>query len=762
MNPTLMLADQVIPVREIYWNLPEWIEIFLYVVAIGAIGVMFFKMYQDVMLWRKGHAVARSASFGSRVWSTTADIFGQKRVLRDRVPGIMHTFIFYGFLALFIGTDIIAAEADFTIPLAGDQAGKILTGGFYQYYELILDVMGLVFFVGLVWATVRRYRVKPTRLDNRRTDLWVLGSLFFILVGGYLIEGLRLANQTMAVSGPNGSVVEAIVYEQSWAKWSVFGYPLAALLRALGLGVTRAADGSLVTSGVALATHQALWITHMIVVFAFVASIPFSKFRHIFYTPLNNLFRDTDPKGALDPIPNMEAELEKDEPKLGVQSLGDFSWKRRMDFDACMRCGRCQANCPAFAAGTELSPKWLITKMSDLMHGGPILKRDGTIVMVQSGPVSGDALHSGGVTANVDPAGHNVRVVEGAIETLPLYENEIVTENELWSCTTCRACMTECPATIEHVDDIIDFRRNLTMVLGEIPSGVKTVLQGIERSGNPWKLPQRSRTEWAAGLDVPTLAEKEEVEVLYWVGCAPSYDDRSKKTARAMVQLMQRAGVDFAILGDEETCTGDPARRMGEELLYEQQATTNNETFSQYKFKKVVTTCAHCFNTIKNEYPQFGGKAGIDYEVIHHTEYLNDLVEQGKLTPTVPLNQKVVYHDPCYIGRYNDIYEEPRSVLQHIPGVELVEAGERNREKAMCCGGGGGNVWMEGWGDKGINVIRLEQLQTNQPDTVAMGCPFCMVMFEDAAKNTGQGETLGRKDVAEMLLESLEPETPSA
>ena len=760
MNLTIVVADQVIPVREIYWNLPHWIEYFLYVTAILAIGVMFYKIYQDVLLWRKGSATLRSDKIGTRFWNTAADVLGQKRVLRDRIPGIMHTFIFYGFLALFIGTDIIAAEADFTIPLAGEEAGKILTGGFYVYYELILDVMGLVFFIGLMWALIRRYQARPTRLDNRRTDAWVLGSMLFVAVGGYLIEGLRLANQTMTYTDAAGVAQQAIVYEQSWAKWAVFGYPLAAVFQAMGLGVARAADGTVLNNALALGIHQALWITHMLVVFAFVASIPFSKFRHIIYTPLNNLLRDRAPKGALDVIPDMEAELEKDEPNLGVYSLSDYSWKRRMDFDACMRCGRCQDNCPAFAAGTELSPKWLITKMSDLMHGGPVLKKDGTVIMLQNG--SNDALHSGGVTSADDAEHGKLRFIEGNLETLGLYENDIVTENEIWSCTTCRACMTECPATIEHVDDIVDIRRNLTMVLGEIPSGVKTVLQGIERNGNPWKLPQRNRTAWAEGLDVPTLAEKEHVDVLYWVGCAPSYDDRSKKTARAMVQLMQRAGVDFAILGDEETCTGDPARRMGEELLYEMQATTNIETMGQYTFKKVVTTCAHCFNTIKNEYPQFGGTAGVDYEVIHHTEYLNDLVEQGKLVPTEAVNQKVVYHDPCYIGRYNDIYEEPRNVLNHIPGLELVEAGDRNRSKAMCCGGGGGNVWMEGWGTEGVNVIRLEQLQTHQPDTVAMSCPFCMVMFEDAAKNTGQGDTLGRKDVAELLLDSLAPQaTPN-
>jgi Fe-S oxidoreductase len=342
----------------------------------------------------------------------------------------------------------------------------------------------------------------------------------------------------------------------------------------------------------------------------------------------------------------------------------------------------------------------------------------------------------------------------GDIETIPLYEN-IFTENELWSCTTCNACVQECPAMIEHVDDIVQMRRNLTMIASEVPQGVKRVLEGIERAGNPWRLPARERTAWAEGLDVPVMAEKEEVEVLYWVGCAPSYDERSKKVARAFVQLMQQAGIDFAILGDEETCNGDPARRMGEELLYQTQVQQNIETMKQYKFKKVVTTCPHCFNTIKNEYPQFD--AGLDYEVIHHSDLLAQLVAAGKLKPTTRIEETVVYHDPCYIGRYNDIYDAPRQLLQSIPGIDLVEAPERNRERAMCCGGGGGNVWMEGWGTKGIAVIRMDQLTVKEPQTLAMGCPFCMVMFEDAAKTTGRDETLKRRDVAELLLESVTP-----
>jgi len=726
-----MQQEQIVAIREIYWNInPALGQGFIYLAAIITTAVMAWGILRDIGRWRQGRPEARISQLPTRAAEFLAQAFGQKKVLRDRKPGLMHALIFFGFLTLFIGTDVIAVEEDFTIPLAGEQAGRILVGGFYQSYELILDTLGLVFVAGLVWAAVRRYGQRPDRLDNRRTDGWVLGVLLFLGVGGFLIEGLRIANQQI------GGVP---TYDQGWARLSYVGFGFATIFRAIGLG-----DGS--PAGLVL--HQLLWFTHGAATFAFIGTLPFSKFRHIFYTPLNTFFHDRTPKGALDPIGELEAEIEKDEPKLGVAALGDLTWKRRMDLDACMRCGRCQSVCPAHASGSDLSPKYIITKLADLQRGDPIRFRDGEVKLL----------------ADLEPgeAGANGNGKNGAAaEALPLYGN-LFSENELWSCTTCYACVHECPAMIEHVDDIVDVRRHLTMIESEVPQGVKRVLEGIERAGNPWRLPTRDRTAWAAGLDVPTLAEKEQVDVLYWVGCAPSYDERSKRVARAMVELMQRAGVDFAILGEEETCTGDPARRMGEELLYQAQAQQNLETFKQYRFKQVVTTCAHCFNTIKNEYPQFGGTAGVDYEVVHHTDFLAGLVAEGKITPQTPINEKVVYHDPCYIGRYNDIYDAPRRLLESIPGLELVEAPEQNRERAMCCGGGGGNVWMEGWGKKGINVIRLEQLTKEEPSTLAMGCPFCMVMFEDAAKNTGRDETLKRRDVAELLLESLPARGPDA
>jgi len=739
------MNESIVPVREIYWNIQNhvpYVQTLLYLLAISSIGVMSYGIWRDARRWRRGRTMRRDSQLGSRLSEFLQQIFGQKRVLRDRWPGMMHTMIFYGFLALFIGTDIIAMEEDFTIPTLGPDAGKILTGSFYPVYEFVLDTLGLLFIVGLVWATYRRYVTRPDRLDNRVTDAWVLGAMLFIGLGGYVIEGLRILNQEI------GGVR---VMEQSWARWNVVGYPLALAFQQLGL------EGS-----AGLVLHRWVWVPHMIVTFAFVASIPYTKYKHIFYTPLNSFFRNTDPKGALPTIDDIE---DKEEEELGINRIADLTWKQRLSLDACMRCGRCQANCPAYASGSDLSPKWLITKMDDLMRGAPVLMKDGTVVhltqdesklaAVDRAPTEQVHEGSNGELHGLNRfKGGDVKFVKGDPETMPLYGN-FISENELWSCTTCRACMTECPAMIEHVDDIVNIRRKLALVEGDVPEGVQTVLTGIERNGNPWKLPQHERSVWAEGLDVPTLAEVEEVDVLYWVGCAPSYDARSRKTARAMVQLMQRAGVNFAILGEEETCTGDPARRMGEEFLYQTQAQTNVETMHQYKFKTIVTTCAHCFNTIKNEYPSFGGGAGKDYEVIHHTQFLTKLVKDGKLQPSEHVDERVAYHDPCYVGRYNDIYEDPRELLASIPGIDVVEAPERNREKAMCCGGGGGNVWMEGWGKKGVNVIRLEQLQKAQPTTVAMGCPFCMVMFEDAAKNTGVGDTLGRKDVAELLLESL-------
>lgn len=705
-------------IRQIYWNVGEVLgSLTVYVTALAAMLVLFYGIVRDVATWRKGRPDARLDALGNRTTEFVVQTLGQKKTLQDRKPGMMHALIFFGFLGLFIGTDVIAVEEDFTIPLLGADAGKILVGDFYRAYETILDAVGLAFVGGLIWAYWRRYHKREERLHERQYDREALLSLIFVGISGYFIEGLRLANQEIA---------GVAVFEQSWAIQSFVGYGLAVVMRAIGLG-----SGS----EIGLGLHLILWVSHTVVSMAFLAAIPYTGLRHLVYTPLNSFFKRTRPRGALAPIADFDAEIEKDEPKLGVATINDLTWKQRLDLDACMSCGRCQSVCPAHASGSNLSPKFLITKMADLQRGHAVTMKDGSVK-----------------TAEAETSGR------GAFDAISLLEQGFYDENELWSCTTCGACVEECPAMIDHVDLVVDFRRNLTMIQSEVPSGVKRVLDGIERANNPWRLPQRERANWASGLDIPTMSDKGEADVLFWVGCAPSYDDRSKKTARAMAQLLKQADVDFAILGGEECCTGDPARRMGEELLFKQQAETNVQTLGQYKFKTLVTTCAHCYNSHQNEYVQFGGRAGIDYQVVHHTDYLAQLVREQKLTPVNEVNQKVAYHDPCYIGRYNDIVDSPRELLQSIPGIELVEAPEYNRQRAMCCGGGGGNAWLEGWGDKKTNVIRLEQLRTENPDTIAVACPYCMVMFEDAAKNTGVDEKVARQDVAELLLQSVKTE----
>lgn len=724
-------------VREIYWNVGEIAgSLTVYLAGTIAMAICTWGILRDIGRWRRGRPMSRLDDLPARIVEVVTQVFGQRKVLKDRRPGSMHALIFFGFLALFIGTDIIAVEEDFTIPLLGPDAGRILVGSFYQGYEFVLDTMGLVFLAGLLWMAHRRYQVRPDRLHARRTDAWALGVLIVITLTGYLVEGLRLANQTI------GGVV---VYTQDWAPRAYVGYALATVFRAIGLG-----EQAGVMSPLAHWLHLVAWYAHALLSFAFIASIPFAKLQHMFYTPLNIFLRDRGARGALPAIADLDEQIERDEPRLGVATLADLHWKQRLDLDSCMSCGRCQSKCPAYASGAELSPKFLITKMANMMRGEPIVRRDGSLARVAQ-PHDPNPLAA--LSRGADGAG--VLSLAGEAETIPLVDSGLYSENELWSCTTCGACVEECPAMIEHVDLIVDMRRHLTMVASDVPGGVKRVLEGIERAGNPWRLPRRERSAWAAGLDVPTLAERGTVDVLYWVGCAPSYDERSRRVARAMVTLMRRAGVDFAILGDEETCTGDPARRMGEELLFREQANANLETFRQYQFRRVVTTCAHCFNTIRNEYPQLAGVDAASYEVIHHTQLLAELVAAGRLTPSAPVDERVAYHDPCYIGRYNGVYDAPRELLRAIPGLELVEAPEYQRERAMCCGGGGGNVWLEGWGERGVNVIRLEQLRRAEPQTVAVGCPFCMVMFEDAAKNTGVDTTVARKDVAEILLQSL-------
>ena len=451
--------------------------------------------------------------------------------------------------------------------------------------------------------------------------------------------------------------------------------------------------------GALRALHLGTWIFHFTISFAFIALIPHSYFVHLITTPLNTFLVKLTPVGALQPIPNIE-EAEA----LGVSKIEEFSWKRRLDFDACTMCGRCQDVCPAYLAGTPLSPKQIILKLRGLMHEG-----------------NGRAIHG-----------------------------ETIAADELWACTTCMACVEACPAFIDIVDTIVDLRRYLSLSEGALPGTAGMSLQNMQRAGNPWGLAAADRLAWAEGLDVPRLQEGQEVEYLYWVGCSASYDRRNQSIARAVVKVLRAAGVSFAVMQGER-CSGDAARRLGEEYLYQTLAQENVENLKRYRFRKVLAACPHCFNTIGNEYRQFGG----EFEVVHHSVLISQLVREGRLRLTRPREELLAYHDSCYIGRYNDIYEAPRESLRAIPGLQVIDP-PRSRNKGLCCGGGGGHMWMEVRGRERVNEIRVAELLETSAGTVGTACPFCLAMVDLGRKVKGVEDKLQVKDIAELVAEALE------
>jgi Fe-S oxidoreductase/nitrate reductase gamma subunit len=656
-----------IPFRDTFWNVPGWAQIALYVGGAVAIAFLVYGLWQRVTLWRQGLAEDRLDRIPERLGLVAAHALGQVRTLSQAYPGIMHAIMFWGFLALFMGTVLATIDWDIALPLFGY---KLLKGHFYLFYETVLDLFGLFFVVGLGMAVWRRFVSRPARIEPSARFAWALTLLFVINVTGFVMEACRLA-----------------VVEPWWAPWSPVGWALGRAFVALGLG-----------PGALRGLHVATWVFHAAIALVFIAIIPYSYFVHLITTPLNIFFAKLGPRGAIREIKNIE-EAES----LGVSKLEEFSWKRRLDFDACVECGRCQAACPAYMSGTALSPKQIIVKLKRHMHGE------------LPGPIHG----------------------------------ELIKADELWACTTCMACVQECPAFIDIVDTIVDLRRYLTLSEGTLPSTAPQSLQNIQRAGNPWGLPAGERLAWAQGLDVPLMEADREVEYLYWVGCSASYDRRNQAIARAVVKILKAAGVSFGVMS-EERCHAEVGRRLGEEYLYQTVAQENVETIKRYRFRKVITHCPHCFNTIKNEFPQFGGT----YEVLHHSQVIETLIAEGRIKPTKPLDASIAFHDSCYLGRYNGIMDAPRNVAKSVPGLRLVEL-PRTRERGLCCGGGGGHMWMEVKAQKRVNLIRVEEVLEAKVDMVATGCPFCLAMIDLGRKVKGAEETLAVKDVSELVAESL-------
>jgi Fe-S oxidoreductase len=465
------------------------------------------------------------------------------------------------------------------------------------------------------------------------------------------------------------------------------------------------------STNAAAGLHTAFWWVHLGIILGFAIYIPFSKHIHMEAAPLNAYFRSLEPRGALEAIDLENAE------RFGAGRVQDFTWRQLLDGYACAVCGRCTDACPANITGKVLSPMHIVENLKDHM-----------IKIGHQGPRNPE---------HVEPE--------------PIINNAIP-EQAIWDCVTCGACMEECPVVVEHVPTIVDMRRNLVLEESKIPETGMNALLSMEQRGHPWRGTQFSRTDWAEGLDIPTLAEKPDAEVLFWVGCTAALEQRSQGIARSMAKVLKAAGVDFAILGEEETCTGDPARRMGNEYLFQMLAQQNVETLNGYNVRKIVTICPHCFNTMRNEYPQFGG----NYEVLHYSQFVEDLIQQGKVKPVKMMNTTVAYHDSCYLGRHNGVYDAPRNVARAIPGLKLVEMEPRCRQRGFCCGAGGGHMWIEESQGPRINHVRTDHFLETEADTVGVSCPFCLQMMVEGIQAKGKEGERQTRDVLEILADSLE------
>jgi Fe-S oxidoreductase/nitrate reductase gamma subunit len=679
--------------RVVFWNVPDAVELAFYV----ALPLLFlfggFTMANRVKNWQRGTPDDRSTNKHNvkrRMGDFRSGVYMQT-LMRDRAAGLMHSLMYFGFLGLFGVTTLL--EIDHQMPLSW----KFLVGKTYQAHNFFGDFFGVLFVAGIVWAIVRRYIQRPyrIRIKNRPEDAVILIMFLVLGVSGFLAEGMRIAQ----VGRPS--------HEQT----AFVGYPLSA---------------AFANTANQLGWHRAFWLTHVFSFGAFLVILPITKLRHMFTSPLNMYLKDRErPKGAMRPMPNLitgETSLES----FGAANIEDFTWKQLLDTDACTMCGRCTAVCPAHATGKPLDPREIVLKI-------------GT-VMALSG--SGDSRVSPPISIDK----------ELTVSSSSVFER--ITGEEVWACTTCKACDENCPVNIEILDKILDMRRYLSLMESSFPSELGNAYRSMENTGNPWGIGQGERADWAKGMPKVAIVEPGsplDHEYLYWVGCAGSFDDKNKKVTQATAKLLERAGVDFAILGPNEQCTGDPARRSGNEYVFQMLATANIENLNGMGVKKIITQCPHCFNTLLNEYPQLGGH----YQVIHHSQLLEELIANGKLDMTgATLEERVVYHDSCYLGRHNDVYSAPRKVLGSLKGIQIVEA-PRNGTKGMCCGAGGGRMWMEEDTGTKVNDERSAELAATGATRVATACPFCYIMMDDGVKGLGREDVLVQ-DISMHLLEAIE------
>jgi Fe-S oxidoreductase len=692
--------------RPILWNVPIAFQVMLYALFVGLCILYAWSAWQWFRIVRFGQpAEDRLGDPWRRAMLMIRDAFGQGNVVREPW-GWMHYALYVGFIGLFIGTNIVFLNSDISEFFGLFGLGYYFYyGAFYHVFKAAMDTFFLLVIIGVLAAAIRRYIVRPApplvppphdrmlpNLENRLGYWFPLTMLVLVVVTGLMLEGARINAR------PPG-----------FTEWAYVGREVGRLEGALGAGVL---------------FHRWLWMIHILLVYTLLASFAFTKLRHIFVAPVNLFFRNLGPRGRLTPIKDFEnAET------FGVSQVEQYNWKQLLDMAACLECGRCTLNCPTVNTGKVLNPKHLVlTQRDHLLDKSPMLLNAQASTGGKGEPA--DAPEWKG----------------------PAMITEVATEAAIWGCTTCGWCEEGCPVGIEHIQRIVDMRRHLVLMESKFPQQAQSAFRGIEVQGNPWGMAQEKRADWAKDADVPIIGELDDafdIDVLYWVGCAGSYDERNQKVSRAFSGLMKQAGVRFAILGVEEMCTGDPARRLGNEYLYATVAAQNIETLNRYKPKRIVTQCPHCFHNLKNEYPDFGG----NYEVVHEAELIAELIRAGRLKPERELRARVTYHDPCYMARHNRKWNGARTALGAIPGAQIEDV-HNCKERTFCCGAGGGCFWKEEHEGTRINQKRLDQLVEANPETLAVGCPFCMTQMEDAVKSRALEESIRVRDLAEVVAES--------
>jgi len=674
----------VSPVSGTYWGIPGY-AIFWVLFAI-AFGLFAQRAYFLFRLMRLGKKENRFDRIGQRIKTMLVEVVPQwctlKTVTRKDLAGIGHALLFWCFSLFFISYIIF-------IGLAGGfgLSPVIERTAFETVYFSILDIAAVLVTVTLIVASVRRYVIRPPRLEPTAEAGIILMMVFSLMI--LHVFGVGFDHAARGVH----------------SSWPPLGATLAGFLSGTGL-----------SQGTLEAAYRGVWWLHYLVILSFMVYIPRSKHLHILASLVNAFFKPLGPKVALEPIPLEEQET------FGVSKIQDFTWKDLLDLYACAVCGRCHVNCPAQLSGKSLSPREVIHNLKEhLLEAGP-------------------ALLASELAAKAEASSES---------TAKTMIGDVVTEEEIWACTTCGACQEVCPVNIEHIRKIIDLRRNLVMTQSKMPESAQLMLRNMQLRGHPWAGVQsmRLRGDWTSGLELNLLAEGDNANTLFWVGCTGALVERNVKATLSMTRVLKAAGVDFGVLGDAETCCGDPARRAGYEFQFQMMAEQNIESFKSHNVKEIITSCPHCYNTMKHEYPRYGG----DFKVVHYTQLIADLIRQGKLKLTNELNSTLTYHDPCYLGRYNSVYLEPRRILQAIPRAKLEEM-ERSRDTSFCCGGGGGLMWIEEQPrTTKINQMRLEDVLKTGAETVVTACPYCLQMFEDSIEHKGIKDSLKARDLVELV-----------